>query len=333
MAPDIDSKSMASQPTIHSVAELLIHIRRERKPNARMYYRGEAQDHPTLSPKIFRNDRLLRNESSMLSDLMRERPDDFREARTSFSQWMIAQHHGLPTRFLDVSRNPLVALFFACDKGPIEDGRLICFSFPEGSKSLITSYDHYPASLIANYAKLTFEQKEEFNNPFEIFRIWNFSNLQSRPPPEGPLMPWFSKFGKTSQSAGLALHDLVRNDQPLENRSIFVMPMLAMMVGYLSTIVVVEPPQTLERVRAQSSAFITSGLIRDFADPENYEYVDMMREVVGWPHYPTYVSVAKASKQEILNELEMLGITEKSLFPGLDTSAKEITRGYLSGCQ
>ncbi|KAA3609398.1 MAG: FRG domain-containing protein [Planctomycetota bacterium] len=38
-------------------------------------------------------------------------------------EWLaLAQHHGLPTRFLDLTSNPLVACFFAIRKEPKEDG-------------------------------------------------------------------------------------------------------------------------------------------------------------------------------------------------------------------
>ena len=84
------------------------------------YFRGEGKDSWELRPYVMRNSSerkaiLHDKEGEMLFDLMSERPEDFIGATSALSQWVIAQHHGLQTRLLDITRNPLVALFHACE--------------------------------------------------------------------------------------------------------------------------------------------------------------------------------------------------------------------------
>ena len=70
------------------------------------------------------------------------------------------QHFGLPTRLLDVSRNAMVALYFATDPGPrgaqITDGLVTAYSTPH---QLEKYYDSDSVSCIANLVNMTAEEK------------------------------------------------------------------------------------------------------------------------------------------------------------------------------
>ena len=86
---------------------------------------------------------------------------------------------------------------------------------------------------------------------------------------------------------------------------------------------VVEPQQSVERLSAQSGAFLIS------AFHERFERDVILRWNSRIPTYEYYtLTIPLDSKPRILKELRLLNITRETLYPSLDESAKAINAQY-----
>ena len=267
--------------------------------STRFYYRGEASDRWSLTPGVMREPRLREAEEEMLVDMRSRRPEDFAYDTTTIGQMVIAQHHGLPTRLLDVTSNPLVALFHAtADPLEQDNGRVHVFALP---KDLVRPFNSDTVTILANFAKLRRGEqnvllgktKEDTSNDVDPGKV-------------------------TSQSRNInytdalnRLNQLIRLENPSFAERIDPRDFLRVFV--------VEPRRTLERLRAQSGAFLLSAFHDRFEE----------RIIGGWngniPRYHHYMlSVPTAAKQQIRDELSTVNITRESLLPGLDETARAI---------
>lgn len=85
------------------------------------FYRGQSNPDWTLSPSLLRSDNkhLKSKEKELIKELEIHYPDSFRGCENLFEELVICQHFGIPTRLLDITSNPLVALFFSVhEKAP-----------------------------------------------------------------------------------------------------------------------------------------------------------------------------------------------------------------------
>lgn len=102
--------------TISSVSELLDHLSEVRAdPGIELWFRGHADRDWILTPSVFRERSLEENEVNLINQFRQQAASV--ASMNSMDQWswiVYAQHFSLPTRLLDWSTNPLVALYFAC---------------------------------------------------------------------------------------------------------------------------------------------------------------------------------------------------------------------------
>ena len=128
---DSESSAKRSCPKVHRIKNVaeLIEICFEikaRYDGLGIYFRGELDRGWCLRPSVMRPSedctfKLRAKEGEMLRGLIARRPEDFRGMDSALEQMVVAQHNGLKTRLLDVSRNPCVASSTPATPGTLRD--------------------------------------------------------------------------------------------------------------------------------------------------------------------------------------------------------------------
>jgi len=119
-------EALAEEYSIFSVAHLFDKVSRynsiiiENDITGTLLFRGQADIEFSMGASIFRND-LISKETVLINDLILQEPFEFGNQMTDFEQLVKMQHYGLPTRLIDVTTNPLIALYFACADKSCED--------------------------------------------------------------------------------------------------------------------------------------------------------------------------------------------------------------------
>lgn len=98
-----------------------------------LLFRGQSNQAYELLPGIARGRHsscqctIFNDERNLIEMAKFKMPDVFRNDQTPLELLALLQHHGVPTRLLDVTENALVALYFACCSNPNTDGEVIVF--------------------------------------------------------------------------------------------------------------------------------------------------------------------------------------------------------------
>lgn len=115
---------------ISSIGQTLIN---RRNSNSRtLMFRGQSNCSYELIPSIARNyngknSPLLKSERNMIDMAKTQMPDIFKADYEPIELLALLQHYGIPTRLLDVTDNALVGLYFSCSSDSKSDGEVIVF--------------------------------------------------------------------------------------------------------------------------------------------------------------------------------------------------------------
>ena len=277
-----------------------------------LYYRGESEKYAYRIPSVMRANSsceypLRSRESEMLVDLMTRRPDDFAGESTALSHLMTAQHFGLPTRLLDVTRNPLVALFHATATGNQEVGSPGQLHILTVRESMVKPYTSPSVSVVTNFSRLI-----RGDQNLLLTKTKEFTEGDSDSPPSRFLTPLRSS---DYQSAMSRLVQFIRVEHPsFEDR---IDPI------DLFRVFVVEPRRSNERIIAQAAAFLLS------AFHERFDECEVQRRTKQLPIYHQYTfEIPSARKSFIRRQLRSLNVSEETMYPGLQTAAEAVKLRY-----
>lgn len=116
------------------------------------FFRGHSRFSHRLVPSIYRDPGWIANEDVLFKELVLRCPNDFSGRESTFQSLVKMQHYSLPTRLLDITANPLVALYFACEHEgeQRESGEVVVFRIPTAE---IKYFDSDTVSVIANISR------------------------------------------------------------------------------------------------------------------------------------------------------------------------------------
>jgi hypothetical protein len=273
----------------------------------RFFFRGEPKSYGNTSftPSVFR-DGFEEHEKDIFYDALTLCSADFETGIKTGEILAKMQHYGVPTRLIDITSNPLVALYFACSSDKSKDGRVYIV---EVRNNYVKNFDSDHVSLLANLARIGSDEREKIAEMFS-FSSELFQRLINSDFKDKDDVCEFTNFVNKDTNAAIQklLHE-IRKEQPDFERIINPIDLIRDVV-YI-------PRSNNARIIRQSGAFVLSS----FAE-SGYGNGFCLRDE------NSLITVKAESKDEILNKLKALNISRSSLFPELYSVAEAIKEGY-----
>lgn len=310
-----------------------------------LLYRGMSNVEWRLIPSLLRLPAYKYElEHNLALDFISEEPKLFENSKNNFENLTKMQHFGIPTRLLDFSKNPLIALFYACSENFTKNGRVVFtinrlhyFNNPliENISSL------YLYDSIFNMSLDKWLQKISVSEYLYSLYLFGNSSLFVKP-------VYLDKRMEVQQSIFLIFHNYIRdivadniydgNDHYKKNynfeitkemiKEIYREQIEHPIIKFGSDPAFVLQKDSFQKIRKLHSEDIDKS--KDFFS-SRFLLIDFIEEIDMddlWFNFSSII-IPAAKKKSILFELQNIGIDEAFVYPESSNIASRIKKRYL----